>query len=534
MKNDAKIKFFYALYTSIAMTSVLSMEHSKFAAFFVFNFIMSLLTIHLKWQKSDRNFSQIYSSPIKYSDLDIFNNYAGFEIQHDNIIQSESLSEFEYAEMVNNNRLKNILIKVVIIILYVAGVKFLLSAKLDILARVSTPIALLVFITTYRYWGMWILGLFVYLISFTAFFTIKTIFSYVIAIIFFMLFFLNMALLNNWYWKRILKQNFKVTPSQFKSVMPSIIIFTTLFCLTDYIVEEDKSLFSKLVEALVKPVQNKNRGHKKMLEFLNSELDSEIKNQLQKIPDLELKDQSILDQLSEISQKMETLEQRDFSFDTDKEKYQLLLDQKKDLLKEAMSKHNPDGDLKLETKKLEDLANEINSEVNIRKERQKELQKLEREQIQRDIKLKKWLKRLAILIGLIIIIYFLNQLMRKGKILEEDFDLTDSQKDELNQIISEHEPHFSNFSDEVDYKYKKVHALLKVLYFGEHSYAPPAMVVPVHDNLAGENKVRVLAAQLGAVFNAIHFSSQKNFKNHQIKEFRHSYRALISIVKRQI
>ncbi|MEE2671387.1 MAG: hypothetical protein VYA54_06745, partial [Bdellovibrionota bacterium] len=92
MKNDAKIKFFYALYTAIAMTSVLSIEHSKFVAFFVFNFIMSLLTIHLIWQKSDRNFSQIYSSPIKYSDLDIFNNYAGFEIQHDNIIQSESLS----------------------------------------------------------------------------------------------------------------------------------------------------------------------------------------------------------------------------------------------------------------------------------------------------------------------------------------------------------------------------------------------------------------------------------------------------------
>lgn len=516
------------------MTSVLSIEHSKFIAFFVFNFIMSLLTIHLIWQKSDRNFSQIYSSPTKYSDLDIFNNYAGFEIQHDNIIQSESLSEFEYAEMKNSSRLKNVLIKVVIIILYIAGVKFLLSAKLDILARVSTPIAFLVFITTYRYWGMWILGLFVYLISFTAFFTVKTIFSYVIAIIFFMLFFLNMAFLNNWYWKRILKQNFKFTITQFKSVIPSIIIFTTLFCLTDYIIEDEKSLFSKLVETLVKPVQNKNQSHKEMLEFLNSEMDSEIKNQLQKIPDLKLKDQSILDQLSEISQEMKTLEQRDFSFDTDKKKYQVLLDQKKDLLKEAMSKHNPDGDLKLETKKLEDLANKINSEVNIRKERQKELQRLEREQIQKDIKLKKWLKRLAILIGLIIIIYFLNQLMRKGKILEEDFDLTDSQKDELKQIISKQEPRFSNFSDEVDYKYKNVHSLLKVLYFGEHSYAPPAMVVPIHDNLAGENKVRVLATQLGAVFNAIHFSSQKNFKRHQIKEFRHSYKALISIIKRQV
>jgi hypothetical protein len=287
MKNfpNEHIYYLQSLLTSLAISIYYIDQTNIIFKIFILNFLVFTITNHFAWKKVKISFEKIYGKENHFNSSEQKHRFGGIQLStRDNSGLRDFFLDNSFME---NKKIKSYLTSFILYIFYVLLNIWIIPIQHISQFQVSIAAILLILLQKINFWGAYLLYTCLSLILFCLNINLTNELSYLFFLFFSGLFFIQFKELTRWYWINIAKEKEKQKPFNLKGIkeLTSIIlIFSLVFIFTDFNLSKKSSLYSLLINKLLKSNQTdviKNKLIKQISSFNNDQISNgQLKEQM--------------------------------------------------------------------------------------------------------------------------------------------------------------------------------------------------------------------------------------------------------------
>jgi hypothetical protein len=285
MKNfpNEHIYYLQSLLISLAISAYYIDHTSIIFKVFIANFLVFTITNYFSWKKVKISFEKIYGKENHFNSSEQKHRFGGIQLStRDN----SGLRDFFLGHsLTENQKVKSYLKSFTLYIFYVLINIWIIPIQYISQFQVGIAALLLILLQKINFWGAYLLYTCLSLILFCLNINLTNELNYLIFLIFTALFFIQFKELNRWYWSNITKE--KQRPFNLKGIKELttiVFIFCLVFIFTDFNISKKSSLYSLLMNKLLRSNQTdviKNKLIEQISSFNNDQISNEqLKEQM--------------------------------------------------------------------------------------------------------------------------------------------------------------------------------------------------------------------------------------------------------------